>query len=187
MFDHDDKRLTWFASQLDREATYLDALARRIQAVHATAASVIGAASARRRERLTLLQTSFIGALLMALAAIQALQYTIAIPPALNVPVISVLATAAFALPLLMARWSGLAPRTEPYRWFDLAAAALGSTLGWFGISLVWQIATEDLVPPWAITLAILMGALALLLPTWRVSRRKRTAQQDPTDGDEAG
>jgi drug/metabolite transporter (DMT)-like permease len=143
--------------------------------VHAAAARIISAATARRRERLTLLQTSFIGALLMALAAIQSFQYTTTITPTLKGPVIAVLAAAAFALPLLLARWSGLVPRTEPYRWSDLAAAAVfGGTLGWLGISIIWQTTTHDLAPPPATALAVLAGTLLVFVPTWLSSRRNQ-------------
>lgn len=175
MFDRDDKALTWFADQLDREATYLDTLVRRTEAVHATATAVIGTATTRRHERLTLLQTSFLGALLMALAAIQSLQYTTTIAPALKAPVIAVLASAAFGLPLLLARWTGLVPRHEPYCWPDLGAAAVfGGTLGWLGSAILWHTTSQTLAPSPATTLAILAGALALFVPTWLVSRRRQ-------------
>ncbi|GAB3472510.1 CATRA conflict system CASPASE/TPR repeat-associated protein [Actinophytocola sediminis] len=173
MFDHDDTALTWLADQLDREASYLDGLVQRTEAVHATATAVIGAETARRRDRLTLLQTSFIGALLMALAAIQSFQYTTTITAPLKAPVICALAAAACCLPLLVARWSRLVPRTEPYRWSELAAAALfGGALGWLGSGLLWQATAATIAPPLATTLAVLAGALALFVPTWLTRRR---------------
>ncbi|MGM1061363.1 CATRA conflict system CASPASE/TPR repeat-associated protein [Saccharothrix sp. Mg75] len=174
MFARDDTDLAWFVDQLDREATYLDALIQRATTVNATAANVTSAVTTRRRDRITLLQTSFLGALLMALAAIQSFQYTTSLNPALKGPVIGALAAAAFGLPVLVARWSGLVPRTEAYRWLDLVAATcFGAALGWLVSSIVWMAAAERLAPPVVTGCAVALGALLVLTPTWLISRRR--------------
>ncbi|MBP2326097.1 hypothetical protein JOF56_006482 [Kibdelosporangium banguiense] len=174
MFARDDAELTWFADQLDREAEYLDALARRANAAQTASANAVTRLLTRRRERLTLVQTSILGALLMALAAIQAFQYTVPMDPVLKGPLTTTLACAAFGLPFLVARWSGVIPRSESYRWPDLLAAlAFGGSLGWLLNTIGWL--AHYPAPLWATLIAVVLGASLLAVPTWR---RIRSAAQ---------
>lgn len=175
IFVRDDAELAWFLDQLDREAVYLDALTRRADSAHAAAASAITAAVARRRERITLLQTSFLGALLMALAAIQTFQSTTPIDSAIKLPLISTLAAAAFGLPFLAARWSGLTAKADPYRWPDvLAAAVVGAALSWLLSTIMWIATAKRLAPPLGTGAAVTLGTLLLAGSTWWLAYRSR-------------
>jgi hypothetical protein len=171
MAARDDAMMTWLTAQLDREAGYLDGLSRRVTAAHATVSSMVQSVISRRRERITLLQTSFLGALLMALAAIQAFQYSVRINHAVIAPLTCVLAAAAFGLPLLVVRWSGLLPRTEPYRWPDLlAATVLGAAVGWLASSSCWLAVTHRVAPWWATVPAVVAPGLLCALVTLRIT-----------------
>lgn len=175
MAARDEAMVTWLTGQLDREAGYLDGLSRRVTAAHATVSSMVGSAISRRRERITLLQTSFLGALLMALAAVQAFQYTVRVNHAVIAPLTCVLAAAAFGLPLLVVRWSGLLPRTEPYRWPDLlAAAVLGAAVGWLASSGCWLAVTHRVAPWWATVPAVVVPGLLCVVVTLRLGARDR-------------
>jgi hypothetical protein len=153
VFAADDAELTWLIDHLDREAGALT----------------------RRRERITLLQTSFLGALLMALAAIQSFQYSPPITQPVKGPLIAALAAAAFGLPFLVARWSRLIPGTEPYRWPDLlAAAGFGACLGWLADTVAWMVTAGHPAPGWATATATVVAAALVVGPTAMITRRAR-------------
>lgn len=101
LFARDDATLSWLVGQLGHDVKYLDALSRRATAVHAVASATVQGALAQRRDRLTVLQTSVIGALVMALASIQAFMYSPPVPERLQGPVICLLTVIAVALPCL--------------------------------------------------------------------------------------
>lgn len=169
----DEAMVTWLTGQLDQQASYLDSLSRRVTGAHAMVTSMVQSAISRRRERITLLQTSFLGALLMALAAIQAFQYTVRINHAVIAPLTGVLAAAAFGLPPLVVRWSGLLPRTEPYRWPDLlAAGVLGAAVGWLASSSCWLAVTHRVAPWWATAPAVVVPGLLCAILTLRIIGR---------------
>ncbi|MEU4159926.1 CATRA conflict system CASPASE/TPR repeat-associated protein [Actinoplanes sp. NPDC026670] len=175
MFAADDAELSRFIDELDREVVLLDAVNRRIEAVHTAASSAITLAIGRRRERLTLLQTSFLGALLMALAAIQSFQYTTPIGAGIKGPLIGALSAAAFALPFLMVRWSGIVTHRDPYRWTDIVAAGfLGGTLGWLAATIAWTVTAERVAPHRITAPAVTLGAAFLAWLTWYLLRRQR-------------
>ncbi|WP_239574917.1 CATRA conflict system CASPASE/TPR repeat-associated protein [Actinokineospora baliensis] len=169
-----------FTNQLDKEAAFLETLVRRADAVHAAAAAIIGAATQRRRDRITLVQTSFVGSLLMALAAIQSFQYTTPLHTSLKGPVIGALTAAAFGLPLLLTRWSGLVTRDDRHHGHDLvAAAAFGGALGWLVSCIAWVTTTGRPAPGAATAVAVGLGVVVLVAATWfrdgaRAGRRRR-------------
>ncbi|MCW6006542.1 BN6_48550 family protein, partial [Micromonospora sp. CPCC 205371] len=111
----------WLREQLRTEETYLDSAHRRVREVGRLAGTTIDQRQRQRLESLTLLQTSVLGALLMALAAIQSLEYKTPLPGPLLAPLIWVLGTVALLLPAAVLRWPG-GPAAGPHgRWSDAA------------------------------------------------------------------
>ncbi|WP_327039564.1 CATRA conflict system CASPASE/TPR repeat-associated protein [Micromonospora maris] len=175
MFADDDMELSRFVDTLEREVVFLEAVNRRIEAVHTAAASAITIAMERRRERVTLMQTSLLGALLMALAAIQSFQYTAPIDDRAKGPLIGTLSAAAFALPFLVVRWSGMVTHRDPYQWADLLAAGLfGGTLGWLATTIFWTVTTGGVAPFWSTATASAIGAAFVAWLTWQLLRHRR-------------
>ena len=74
-----------------------------------------GDSSLSAGHRVSVVQTSVVGALLTALATIQALQFRVPLTIRLQAQVIAILAAIAFALPVALARWVGIVPRSVPY------------------------------------------------------------------------
>lgn len=109
-----------------------------------------------------------IGAVLMALAGIQAFGYRVPISDVLQGPLITMMTVLALALPLLVARLSGIVPATDPYRWPDLlAACALGGTAGWLISTAAGVLATDQPAPVSVTAGATVAGALILFGTTW--------------------
>ncbi|SEQ84265.1 CATRA conflict system CASPASE/TPR repeat-associated protein [Streptomyces radiopugnans] len=131
----DDRALAeWFGRRLDDESTYLEATLRRCEQVGAFADQLLQRARQRRQETVNLGLTGAVGAVLMSLTAVQALQYTIPLPG----PVKPAVVTALGALTLLVSlvvlrvvvperRWTAALVR--------LGAAALGAALAWTAVS----------------------------------------------------
>lgn len=185
MYAADDTEMARFIDELDREVVVLDAVNRRVEAVHTAVSSAISIAMGRRRERITLLQTSFLGALLMALASIQSFHYTAPIGGGVKGPLIGALTAAAFALPFLVVRWSGMVTRRDPYRWADiLAASILGGTLAWLVTTIVWTVATREVAPLWSTATAVALGAAFVAWLTWYLLRQRRTISGSAGGGD---
>lgn len=174
LFARDDATLSWLVGQLGRDVKYLDALEKRATALHAVASAAVQGALAQRRDRLTVLQTSVIGALVMALAGIQAFTYSPPVPDRLQGPLICLLTVIAVALPLLIGRWTGVVPGIGPYRWTDLAAAiGLGAATGWFVSATAWHLTADRPAPHPMTAAAVATGALAVLLVTWLLGRAR--------------
>ncbi|MFD8693611.1 CATRA conflict system CASPASE/TPR repeat-associated protein [Kitasatospora purpeofusca] len=117
---------------LDDDVTYL-AIAREQVAETSRIASETAAQHLQRHQQyLTLLQTSVIGALLMALTAVQALAYKLPLPVPLHAPLIALLGSLGLGLPLLVARrWRGGAGGRVGSVLEVASLAATGSAAGW--------------------------------------------------------
>ncbi|HEX2315615.1 MAG TPA: CATRA conflict system CASPASE/TPR repeat-associated protein [Thermomonospora sp.] len=181
----DDRALAeWFAQRLADDAHYLEAAAQRVHDVLAALSMAVEAAlderreevradeaaAALRRERLNLLQTAIIGAALMTLAAVQALQYRPPLPPSLRPPVIAALGAVTLLL-ATMALWTR-SDHAVPVWTGRIACGLSCATLGWLGTSAVGHLTTARPSPP-ALTLVI--GSLAFtvgLLTSLRLVRR---------------
>ncbi|MBO3738678.1 hypothetical protein J5X75_14215 [Actinoplanes sp. NEAU-H7] len=144
----DREHATWLREQLRAEETYLESAHHRTREISRLAAAVIDQRQRQRQENLTLLQTSALGALLMALAAIQSLTYRIPLPGPLFAPVIAFLAAIALLLPSALLRWPG-GPNATRRRWpVPAGAALLGVTAGWLSGTVGWILATGHGAPP---------------------------------------
>nr|WP_238419694.1 CATRA conflict system CASPASE/TPR repeat-associated protein [Streptomyces taklimakanensis] len=131
----DDRALAeWFGRRLDDEATYLEAALRRCEQVGAFADQLLQRARQRRQETVNLGLTGAVGAVLMSLTAIQALQYTVPLPGPVKPAVVTVLGALALLVSLVVLR--AVSPER---RWTAVlvrfGAAAVGASLAWVTVS----------------------------------------------------
>jgi hypothetical protein len=166
--------------QIDHDITYLQDLQERARAAHEYVRLLVDHDGRQRSERLTLLQTSVISALLAALAAIAALTYKVPLAAPVQGPVIAMLGAVAFALPVALARWTGTLSRSVPYRWPDhVATGLIGLGLGWFAVSVAWWYLDRHAPAPWpasagaAVVGGLLVTGVAAML-IWGRDRRGR-------------
>jgi hypothetical protein len=171
--------------QLEDDRLYLDAARERATEVARITDALVNHRLAdldevarRQQERLSLLQTSFLGALLMGLAAIQALGYTVSSLKPVQGPVIAVLMALALCLPTAVLRLSATAVDGAPFGVADhLGLAALGAAVGWLATSVVSVTVLERLAEPsWTIPVAAvgaLLAAAAGGLRSRQIARRR--------------
>ena len=161
----------WLAEALDDEAVYLAAAADQAEAVSRLVDTAVQARLSEHQQQLTQLQTSVLGALVMAFTAAQTLDYRLPVTPALRAPVICLLAALALCLPGAVLRWSR-ATSDLPLRGFDFAAVtALGTTAGWTlaaGLGRLHPFATNH---PWHELLAATAGGLIALTAGRKAAR----------------
>jgi hypothetical protein len=135
MFARDVAEAAWLEDQLGHDIGYgEDVAARAREAQNLTMLRLQEAATqiARSQARLSLLQTSIIGALLTGLGAVATFRLTFDPPPALRLPLLVTLVSLLLAAPALATHWH------ERYRAVDYAAATLlGAAIGWLGASSV--------------------------------------------------
>jgi len=132
----DDRALAaWLAQRLDDEATYLEAAVRRCEQVGALADQLVQRSRQRRQEAVNLGLTGAIGAVVMSLGAVQALQYTVPLPGAVKPAVVTALGALALLASLFVVRV--VAPER---RWslvlVRLGAGAVGAALAWIGVAV---------------------------------------------------
>ncbi|MFH8407047.1 CATRA conflict system CASPASE/TPR repeat-associated protein [Streptomyces sp. NPDC018019] len=171
----DDRALAdWFAQRLDDEATYLEAALRRCEDVGAFTDQVVQRDLQRRQETVNLALTGVLGAILMSLAAVQSLPYTLPLPGAVKPAVVAALGALALLASFVVLR--AVAPER---RWSQalvgLGVAVLGGTLGWVaasasvpgGRAVGWTLV-------WAGAGAAAGVAAALAGPPWQRGARRR-------------
>ena len=129
----------WTVEQLLVTEAYLDSAQRRAAEMQRLAGAEVEEALVERRENLVVLQTAVIGAVLMALAAIQSLEYKAEwLPSILRAPVIFLLAALALVLPSGVLRWPRGGSGDAAFAKFDIASiAVLAAAATWFAVTLV--------------------------------------------------
>lgn len=135
----DDRALAgWLSEQLEDDATYLEAAQERTRQVGALTDQLVQRVQQRRQERFNLGLTGVIGAILMSLAAIQSLNYTVPLPPLVKPAVVAALGALALFAPLVVLRFA-----VPDRRWpLVLAQAGFGlvtAALAWVGVSALTQ------------------------------------------------
>ncbi|MDQ0752035.1 hypothetical protein QF034_006266 [Streptomyces africanus] len=108
VLDNDEELRLRLAAVLDDDVTYLGIAREQV----AEAARVATESAAQRlqshQQYLSLVQTTVIGSVLLALTAIQALAYKLPVPVRLHAPLIALLGSSGLVLPLLVVRrWRG--------------------------------------------------------------------------------
>ncbi|WP_247196688.1 CATRA conflict system CASPASE/TPR repeat-associated protein [Streptomyces sp. GESEQ-35] len=131
----DDRALAdWLVQRLDDEATYVEAALRRSEQVGALADQLVQRGRQRRQETVNLGLTGAIGAILMSLAAVQSLQYTVPLPGPVKPAVVTALGALALLASLVVLRV--VAPeRRWPLALVRLGTGAVGATLAWVGVA----------------------------------------------------
>jgi hypothetical protein len=159
--------------QIEHDRGYATAtLARAREAVSLTRLRLDFASQQleRERNRLILIQTTSLGSLLAALAAVDALHFQIPVRGALHMPLIALVMAVTFAFPLLLTHWH------EGYTAVDvMAAATLTAILGWLLMSVM---SGPHGAAPWAsltgAAVGALIGTIVILAGFSRNVRRRR-------------
>lgn len=134
-FKQDFSRAKWLREQIDIELGYLQAVWERVEEGHNVMSRRLESEThknARKLNELVLLQGSFIGALVVALAAAQAFGVKPPFREQLYWPLIGLLGALALALPPIFTHWH------DGLRRADLIAGGLvGTALTWLG-TMFW-------------------------------------------------
>ncbi|GIE99644.1 CATRA conflict system CASPASE/TPR repeat-associated protein [Paractinoplanes rishiriensis] len=152
--------------QASTEAATLAAVMRRAEEARRLADTAITDHVRDRQAELTVVQTSLLSGLIMALAAIQSLQIKVGLPGPLNWPLIALLASIAITVPLILPSWrlADLGRTSENRRLPTAALAFLSGSAGWFATSLVSVIVRDGAAAPmWWSVLAFAGSALTAI------------------------
>ncbi|MEV6762866.1 CATRA conflict system CASPASE/TPR repeat-associated protein [Streptomyces sp. NPDC051105] len=172
LFARDSGAAQALARQVDGDLVHLEAARERADAARAVVAEAVDRAVREHRERITLIQTSVLSAVVTALTTVQAFTYRLPVPAALQTCLVALSAALAFALPLVLLRWIGGVPAGAPYRWVDaLAGGALGATATWTAVTLAARLAGYGVAPPGVSVPAALGVAAGVWVVTWRRGR----------------
>ncbi|MEV0373991.1 CATRA conflict system CASPASE/TPR repeat-associated protein [Streptomyces sp. NPDC050636] len=178
LFDEYRTTADWLRRELDDEALQLENVRQRADEVARVTGTVTQQLLQRHQQQLTVIQSSSLGGLIMALAAVQGLGYRVPLPGPLQAPVIALLATLALFLPGAVLRWSRGTSRDAPLPAFDLTGAALvGAAGGWLITTASWLAATgRSPWPGWSLLAAGALAALSLLAGRSMMRRHRRGA-----------
>jgi hypothetical protein len=164
----------WLEEQVDHDVGYAEAaMARSREAQQLTMLRLqqAGTQIARAQSRVTLLQTSLLGALLATLGAVAALRITFEPPLPMRLPMLLSLAALLLAAPALAAHWF------ERYTAVDhWAAMILGAALGWLAVA---ALGGSDSLP--LILVGVAAGIVLARAVTW-LHDRAIAASTTPAD-----
>lgn len=177
----DDRQMAdWFAQQLDDDVLYLEAARERTRDITAVTATVVQhrlqqrqEAGRRRQERFNLLQTAIIGAVIVALTAVQALGYQIPLPGPVKPPVIATLGAIALLLASIVVRLA-LSSGRQPLAWLSYTAAGLTvAALTWLAVAWVSCDALHKLAVPATTSVLAAFGFAVGVGAAYAVSTRR--------------
>jgi hypothetical protein len=152
-----------------------DATAHADRVAEATAV-VVQRGLSLNETRINVVQGSLIGAILMVLAAIQALEPDVkGVPGAIQLPLIVALGALALALPTALFRLSRSAPRDLPLKIFDQVtmAASVGG-VAWLTGQLVTHLTGHRFLGVAGVLGCVAGGLVVLAAAGWALSARKR-------------
>ncbi|XUL93986.1 CATRA conflict system CASPASE/TPR repeat-associated protein [Streptomyces galilaeus] len=175
LLSHDLRTAALTLAQARAEEIYLSAAHTRAGDVIALAEAETSTRLGEHQARLTLWQTSFLGGLLMLLAAVQALTYELPLPGPLMAPVICVLSSLALALPMLSWHWSLTTAPPRRARTAVVACAAVGASAGWLLYSLTTHLLHRTDSPGPTVLAAAAGAALLMAVDSLRVRHIRQT------------
>ncbi|MFD7503089.1 CATRA conflict system CASPASE/TPR repeat-associated protein [Streptomyces sp. NPDC059850] len=127
-------------------------------------------AAQQRQSKVNLLQSAFLGAVLMVLAAIQSFAYEVPFLPPPAVPALIALLGALALLLATLVLWLATPPESRaPARLGSLLAGLVGATAGWLASTVAVHAATGRAAPD-ALTWAVALPAFGC---GWLVMRRR--------------
>ncbi|MEV5433423.1 CATRA conflict system CASPASE/TPR repeat-associated protein [Streptomyces sp. NPDC052701] len=176
MFGADRRAGALFRRMVEDDNAYLSDIREQAgEMVRITETTIVSQLN-RREQRLTMLQTAFLGALLMGLAAVQALTYRVPAPGYLQTPLIVFLSALALAVPLAASRVAAgrvAAPALSgPLSHADSAVGiALGAASGWLLITALWTLTASAPAPPWFSLAAAAVATTAVAAVCWHRRR----------------
>ncbi|MEV0430083.1 CATRA conflict system CASPASE/TPR repeat-associated protein [Micromonospora sp. NPDC050495] len=137
--------------QLHAAETYLQAELDRAGPLLVTARASLDERIRDRVDGRMLVQTSLIGALLAVLAAVQSLDYRVAVARSLNAPLITLVGALVLWLPSAVLHWIPGARVPRGWRHLDRIFLVLTcSAAGWLGTAAVVRYGGGHPAPPWA-------------------------------------
>ncbi|MFF6947182.1 CATRA conflict system CASPASE/TPR repeat-associated protein [Streptomyces iakyrus] len=190
-FADDAELARWFRAELDHEVLYLEATRERARDVTAALADFQQQALQERRERmqsrkeaeqrrqsdLNLLQTAWVGGVVMVLAAIQAFTYAVPVPG----PIMPALIALLGALALLLATgvlWQTARPARAVVVAGHAAGGMAGAALGWLTTAVVAHLRWAGPAPVPVTVAAAAAGLAAGVVAMYRVRVRMRVRRR---------
>lgn len=169
---------SWLLDSLNDSETYLEATLARVNNVGTLISDAVEERRQRYQQRLTLLQASVIGAAVMALTMVQALQYHLPVPETVQAPFIVTIAGVTLVLPGAILRWTRGIGREEPLSTVDTAMLAVpGAAIGWL-LSSITDLAGRPNLP--LSLVAAICGAVVLPF-LGHFALRRLTRSHSPT------
>ncbi|HET9253719.1 MAG TPA: CATRA conflict system CASPASE/TPR repeat-associated protein [Pseudonocardiaceae bacterium] len=169
----DDRALAgWLGEQLDDDATYLEAAQERVRQVSALTDQLVQRGQQRRQERFNLGLTGVIGAILMSLAAIQSLSYSVPLPPPVKPAVVTALGAVALLASLVVLRFA-VPDRRWPLALVHAGFGLLAASLGWIVVSAL-TLGRRSERWTWLISGAAFVVAVAVAAGLTWIRRRRR-------------
>ena len=164
VFEQDGLDAAWLRDMLLDDAEYLQATLDRAVQVSRLVGTRVEQRQTRFQQQLTLLQTSVIGAILMALAVSQTLQYKLPLAGPLQPPVIAVLAAVALVLPGAALRWICGIGDDAPLQPADITfTTLLGSAVGWLATATISRQLLHHLAAPLTTVCFAMVSAVVFL------------------------
>ncbi|MFE2609772.1 CATRA conflict system CASPASE/TPR repeat-associated protein [Streptomyces mirabilis] len=174
LFAEDHALTQWFLNQLDDDALYVDNALQRAERIGTLADQLVERGQRRRQESVNLGLTGVVGAIVMALSAIQAFQYTVDVPQAAKPALIALLGSFALLSSMIVANVV-----TSRRRWTvatsHVAVGVVGASLAW----LLAVVAAGRHAGPDINALCAGAGMLAGLALSLRTPRRRRRRAPD--------
>ncbi|MGR3931907.1 CATRA conflict system CASPASE/TPR repeat-associated protein [Streptomyces sp. BRA346] len=162
-FAEDLALAAWFVQRLSDGLVYLEADRERARdaltalTVEAEHALQLRREMTQRQSKVNLLQSAFLGAVLMVLAAIQSFAYEVPFLPPPAVPALIALLGALALLLATLVLWLATPPESRaPARLGSLLAGLVGATAGWLASAVAVHAATGRATPTvltWAVAL----------------------------------
>ncbi|MFC8308591.1 CATRA conflict system CASPASE/TPR repeat-associated protein [Streptomyces olivaceus] len=150
----------WLDDRIESDIALLTVVRDTAGEVSATAGSLVRDLLGAREQRVTVVQTSLLGGLVMALAAIQSFGIRMDVPGPMQTPLVFVLGALAVTAPILALRLAQWLPGVSFGPLVPWTVGGLGCCLGW--LAMGWATAAGHAVTPgWTVGVSLASGALS--------------------------